>query len=62
MIALIKLRLTATSEDNEAMLKLLNKLEKEGLIDILETSNSYANRNSKYEHIYVDMKMVDNDE
>lgn len=59
---MIKLRLTATAEYNEAMLKLLNKLEKEGLIDILETSNSYANRNRKYERIYIDMKMIDNDE
>jgi hypothetical protein len=62
LIALIKLRLTATAEDNEAMLKLLTKLEQQGLIDILQTSNSYANRNSQYERIYVDMKVIDDDE
>jgi len=59
---MIKLRLTATAEDNEAMLKLLTKLEQQGLIDILQTSNSYANRNSQYERIYVDMKVTDDDE
>ena len=59
---MIKLRLTATAEDNEAMLKLLTNLEQQGLIDILQTSNSYANRNSKYERIYVDMKVIDDDE
>jgi len=62
LIALIKLRLTATAEDNEAMLKLLDKLQKQGLIDILQTSASYTNRNSKYERIYVDMKVIDDDE
>ena len=59
---MIKLRLTATAEDNEAMLKLLTKLEQQGLIDILQTSNSYVNRNSQYERIYVDMKVIDDDE
>jgi hypothetical protein len=55
---IIKLCLIAITENNKIMLK----LKEQGLIDILQTLNSYANCNSKYECIYVDMKMIDNDE
>lgn len=55
---IIKLCLIAITENNKIMLK----LKEQGLIDILQTLNSYANRNSKYERIYIDMKMIDNDE
>lgn len=55
---IIKLCLIAITENNKIMLN----LKEQGLIDILQTLNSYANRNSKYERIYIDMKMIDNDE